>query len=439
MQIRNSIIAAGVAGLALAGLGATAYLAGPGIYAKHILKKGHIELSSKEFVDSACREDTGTVLLMLAAGMDVNTKAPDEHRNNIQTTALYCAASKGNTKLIGLLIDHGAALEAANPINETALMAAVSSAPRIYQNNFDAVTALLDRGAQVNAKSDNGTVLHIACRTGNMKLVNLLLDRGANPALADGKGAPPLNSCAVNMYNSSDIPFDRLLVKGVDINATSQDGTTLLSRAVQSGNIKLVDKLLSLGASPNTTDGTGDTPLIYAVRNMEMLNMLVDKGANVNQPGKNGTPLAAALRFQSMSAVGYLLSKGADPKVADVQGNTPLHYAAQFAASAQAIKMLVANGALPNVANLEGNTPLHLAARNHISTAVNDLLASGANPNARNFAGQTPLTMERSGGGFPSQISTLAIPALNRPSVPLPQGGPASDIAKTLIKHGAKM
>lgn len=419
MQIRKRFIAIGLAALAIGGIGTTAYITGPKFYAKHILKKGNIELSAKALVDSACREDTGTVLLMLAAGMDVNAMAPDERRNNIQTTALYCAAAKGNTRLIGLLADHGASLELANQLNETPLIAAVSSAPRLFQNNFDAVSTLLDRGAQINAKSDSGTALHVACRTGNMKLVNYLLDRGANPALTDNKGAPPLHSCTINMYNSNDIPFDRLLAKGVDINSISPDGSTLLSRAVQSGNIKLVEKILTLGAGPNTADASGDPPLVYAVRNQEMMAVLVDKGANPNLAGKTGTPLIAALKFQSMSAVGYLLSKGADPKLADAQGNTPLHFAAQYVNTAPAIKTLVANGAIPNAANLEGNTPLHFAARNHNAQAVADLLSSGAKPNQKNDAGQTPLALEKTSASYALPLS--------------------SEVSRALIRHGAKL
>jgi cytohesin len=448
MQIRKSFVAFGLVAAAIVVVAGWVGFAGPGLYARHVLKQADIELSTKEFVDSACREDIGTVILMLAAGMNVNATAADERRNNVQTTALYCAASRGNIKLIKLLVEHGASLELANQQNETPLFAAVNAPPRNFQPNFEAVTALLDKGAQINAKSDNGTVLHVACRSGNIKLVNFLLERGADPSITDARGLTPLNSCAVFSFNGAEFPFDKLLVKGVNINAVGPDGTTLLGRAVMSGNVKLAEKLLALGAAPNIPDATGDTPLAHAVRSIEMMGLLLDKGADINQQGRNGTALIAAIRSQALPAVGFLLSRGADPKIADQQGNTPLHHAAQFANMVPVIKMLIAHGASPNAANLEGNTPLHIAARSRAAPAVEELLADGARPNEKNYAGQTPLALEKAGGGQPFPIGAIGMAMPVPVAVQAgggyvqpqqPSSGAQAEIEKTLIRHGGKM
>jgi ankyrin repeat protein len=413
----------------------------PRYYAKRLLDRAGIELSSRDYIDAACRDDAGTVALMLAAGMDVNARAPDPRRNNMQTTALFCAASSGDAKLIDQLIARGAAVNATNEANETALFAAAypSYAPfRARQTGFDAVAELLAKGAQIDAKSDNGTVLHAACRSGNMQLVNFLLDRGANPAIPDARGVPPLAVCATSTYNGASIPFDRLLVKGVNLDAVGADGATLLSRAVQRNDPEMLQKLLSLGANPNATDGAGDPPLIGAVRNMRLLTVLVDKGADVNHAGHDGTALVAALRMQSMDAAGYLISKGANPLVTDSHGNTPLHVAAQSVRTTAAIPMLLAAGALPDAANQEGNTPLHLAARIHNQAAVDALLAGGAKVNIKNYAGQTPLALSRAPWGMPPMLPFVGGGV---GSVGVAPGGgnrQPNDLERDLIRHGGR-
>jgi len=428
-----------------AGAAAYAHKVLPRMYAHRLLETAGIELSSKDFIDAACRDDVGTIALMLDAGMNVNATAADPRRLNTQTTALYCAASNGDVKLIDLLIARGAAVNAANQANETALFAAAAPVYSFFRprpSGFDAVAELLAHGAQINAKSDNGTVLHAACRAGNMKLVNFLLDHGANPAIPDAHGLPPLVVCATSTYNSAEIPFDRLLAKGANLNAAGPDGATMLTRAVQRNDPRLLQKLLSLGADPNAPDGAGDPPLIGAVRNMSLVTLLVDKGADVNRPGHDGTALIAALRMQSMDAVGYLLSKGANPLPTDSHGNTALHFAAQSMRTTAAIPMLLNAGALPNAQNQEGNTPLHFAARTHNQAAVDALLAGGAKVNIKNYAGQTPLAMARSPWGMPPMppfVRGAAIGGIGGMRFENRNDNHAPDaLEKDLIRHGGK-
>lgn len=427
-----------------AAAGAFIYAFVPKLYANHLLAKAGIEVSSENFVDAACRDDAGTVLLMLNAGINVNAKASTGMPYNAaERTALYCAASSGDVKLASLLIDRGASIEEPGQDHETALFAAIRPGFVPYRKpdtNFTMVGALLAKGANINAKSDNGTILHIACRTGNAKLIEYLLDHGANPAIADSHGMPPVVACTANAYMAAQIPFDRLMVKGVNLNAVGPDGMTLLSRAAQSGNVPLAQKLLELGASPDAPDTSGDTPLIHAAANLQILKLLAEKGADLNIVGRSGTALMAALRSQQMDAVGYLLSKGANATLADQQGNTPLHIAAFSARTTPAITMLIAAGAQPNAINLNGDTPLHIAASYRNQPGVDALLAHGAKTNIKNYAGQTPLALSRAGAQpvpIPYGGGNYAI----APRFPAPLGASRqapTDIEKTLKQHGAK-
>jgi serine/threonine-protein phosphatase 6 regulatory ankyrin repeat subunit A len=436
MQIRKSILGAilALAGILAIAYGSIAFL--PGIYASHILKAYEVELSSKEFVDSACRQDIGTVALMLEAGINVNAQSPDEHRTNVNTTALHCASNKSDLRLVDILLAHGASVNVQNQVKETPLMAAVMAPPRNgAPTSIDVINDLLSKGANINAVSESGTALHIACRSGNMKLVNFLLDHGADPALLDSKGASPLNICSSNMYSGQEIPFDRLMAKGVNIDAVDQGGESALFRAVQNSNEKLVERLLSLGANPNFIGSSGNAILPAAVRRIEMTQLLVNKGANVNLAGKNGTALSAAISSRDMTTIGFLLSKGADINAADQQGNTALHQAATNMNAEATIKMLITNGASPNVKNLEGNTPLHLATRSRNIEAVNALLANGARVNERNFAGQTPLQLAKANS--PNFSMPMAV-MIGNGQRPVPFQNNQSDIEKLLTRHGGR-
>ena len=54
------------------------------------------------------------------------------------------------------------------------------------QGNLDLMTFLIDAGANVNAPNKDGlTPLIVGCYHGNSDVVNLLLQRGANPTHYD--------------------------------------------------------------------------------------------------------------------------------------------------------------------------------------------------------------------------------------------------------------
>jgi ankyrin repeat protein len=94
-------------------------------------------------------------------------------------------------------------------------------------------------------------------------------------------------------------------------------------------------------------------------------------------------------------AVELLLEHGADPHLADLDGMTPLHFAAD-AGCVEGVKHLLRWGADPNAKDSQGYTPLHYVAmrcRNGESCAelVELLLSHGADPGIRNARGKTPI------------------------------------------------
>lgn len=117
----------------------------------------------------------------------------------------------------------------------TLLMCAVGGLD-VYSN---AVWALLEAGAQVNARTARGeSALLWAARTG---------DRGVTP---------PSRLNAV----------DQLLSRGADVDAVDDNGETPLLGAVEMGHAEIVAALLSAGADPAKVNKAGESPIARARR-----------------------------------------------------------------------------------------------------------------------------------------------------------------------------
>ncbi|HEY6967498.1 MAG TPA: ankyrin repeat domain-containing protein [Burkholderiales bacterium] len=145
----------------------------------------------------------------LDAGM-----APDYLADHIGT-GLMIAAWNGNVPMMELLVARGADVNRRNALGESALMhaawrgqvaamrwligkgALVDSAPMqwgplhyaVFAGQAEAAALLLDHGADVNARSTNGSsVLMMAVYEGHAPLVKDLLARGADPRAKNDRG-----------------------------------------------------------------------------------------------------------------------------------------------------------------------------------------------------------------------------------------------------------
>ena len=269
----------------------------------------------------------------------------------------------------------------------------------------ESVRALLDGGADVNARQGDGaTALHWAAHRNSLAATRLLLDAGADPNAANDLDATPLWLAAEN----GSAPMTELLLDaGADPNLTLVMGETPLMIAARSGAAETVALLLDAGAFPNATERERDqTALMWAAAegHADVAQLLIEAGAdlharsrawdqlentagNTNTSGNfrmahgGSTPVLFAARTGDIDAARVLVEAGADPNDAAASGTSALVIAAHSGHGPLGIYLLE-QGADPNAADA-GYTALHAAVLRSELALVEALLEHGAEVHAR--------------------------------------------------------
>ena len=164
---------------------------------------------------------------------------------------------------------------------------------------------------------------------------------------------------------------------------------TLFDRA-RNGWASVAD-LLAAGVAADVLDPCGGSPLWYAVRSLQhdAAVVLIDKGAD---PARRIELTARGERFTTILheivalgrsvALARALARGADPKVRDSQGATPLHMLGDSSdhLNPGIIRDLAKVGADVDAQTLGGERPIEAAARRVLPASVGTLLELGAQP-----------------------------------------------------------
>jgi len=155
--------------------------------------------------------------------------------------------------------------------------------------------------------------------------------------------------------------FDQVGKAAVD--TADDDGWTPLIIAASAGHNQLVEMLLDNGANVNATTSQGRTALLYSASKgrEELTARLIDSGADTNLRDQLGaTPLHRASGPGHTGVVRLLLA--ADKTIVDCQdkyGNTALHYACEEERN-EVARLLISHGANREVSNREEKTPFDM-------------------------------------------------------------------------------
>jgi ankyrin repeat protein len=254
-----------------------------------------------------------------------------------------------------------------------------------YHDDVKTADTLLRAGADVNAANDLGaTPLWLASLNGSAPMVRRLLEAGANPNLALMSGETPV--MVASRAGAADV-VQLLLAKGAHVNARGTRGQTALMWAVAQRHPDVVKVLVAHGADIHAKSDEwgqvmavpphghaeynrwvphgGETALLFAARtsDLESARLLLSAGANVQDADAWGvSAMVLAAHAGHREVVELLLEKGADPN-ASAAGFTALHVAIMRRDERMAAALL-ARGADPN-APLRTWTPSRRASADH--------------------------------------------------------------------------
>ena len=401
--------------------------------------------------------DAAMIERLLKAGADANATSEEGQ------TALMTAALTGKVEAVKVLLAHGAKVNAQEPVKgQSALMWAAS------EGNTAAAALLAEFGADVRVKSKAGfTPLLFAVRNCHTETVRLLLAHGAsaNDAVPDGVIPSGVTALNVAVVNGCFETAAALLDQGADPNAPDARGSPLHTLAwlrkpgsdggnglgtrsygppLQSGKVsalELAKALLEHGANPNaryiyqekifTVEGgaaknpplihlgrhlltfSGATPFYLAARNGDApyMRLLAEHGADPKMPNVLGiTPLIAAAGLdywegesagpytgvsetERLDAVELAIALGNDINAAADFGDYRMEGDPEYLLLYYPLNMNELAAKVPGDPRWSGSTALHAAVVSNQPSIVQYLVDQGAKLDAKTKSGWTPLMM----------------------------------------------
>jgi len=245
-----------------------------------------------------------------------------------------------------------------------------------YHTDYESVKALLTAGANVNVANNynNETPLHLVFSKTHpssenndvtiLKIIRALLNKGANVNARSINGQTPVH-LALMMEHLTGKIIEGLLKPeyNPDVNIQDEEGLSPLYFACINGNTDLMQKLLDHGANVNAINNAGNAPIhLAASKSAKILEtLLATEGIDVNKANIYGeTPLHIAVihdKFQNVKAL--LLLANANVNVQDIYGNTPLHIAFHNKENLNSniVRALIKKGADINKPNKKNVTP----------------------------------------------------------------------------------
>ena len=295
---------------------------------------------------------------LLDARADVNTA------DGTGDTLLMAAVRSDSLEAVRLLVERGAQVNAADPdVSQTALMWAARS------NSTPIMRLLLAAGASAGAATRVGPkpVARLPGAGGGSHGVGIVRS-GVPP---QGEQLPAPGGMTALLFAARDGLLDAatlLAEAGADLNQTDPNGISPLLMAITNGQLAVARLLLERGADPKAADWYGRTALWSAVeiRNLDLRSNATDNGVD----REAALQLIAALLDKGVDANArvkefpparrYMLPLGSLEWV-DVTGQTAFTRAAQ-SADLEAMRLLIAKGADPRIATLNGTNALMMAA-----------------------------------------------------------------------------
>lgn len=317
----------------------------------------------KHKADINARDEDGDTALMMACSLDMTklllkNGADINAKNNNGRAVLHQALASEREELVSVLLDHGADANSIEFWDQ--------HRPLHCARSGRMVKLLLEHGAHVDAKDGRDrTALHVAVHRGLEETVLALLENLADPNAPDSNGRSAI-------FKARSGSIARLLILfGANIHVRDSNGLVALHRAAQDGSEDTVQLLIEHGADVNVQDQYGQSALFLA-KAKSIARLLLTFGADVNIRDKNlSTALHWAATNGRKGVLLALLECGADVNSRDYNGRIAFHCAASSGENAkEVVEILLEHGSEIMIRDMRGYTPLDLAITRNLTTPL---------------------------------------------------------------------
>ncbi len=145
----------------------------------------------------------------------------------------------------------------------------------VKKNNLRQVKELVNKGANINTKKDNGATLLMYAE--NIEIAKYLAEKGIDINAKRNNGTTALSTENI-------VKLEYLLQKGINVNEQDETGTTALGWSTNTEKIKI---LVKYGADFEIKDNWGRTPLM-CVLDINTMIIMIELGANIYAINDNG-------------------------------------------------------------------------------------------------------------------------------------------------------
>ena len=303
---------------------------------------------------AACMYGNSEIVeLLLFWGADGNEKSS----NLNGMTPLIVATVYGHPSIINLLLNSILNIEIDVRCTSDTQAGATALTMAIANNDRSTVKTLLKHGANANLQYDieaGGSSLNLAVASGFKEIVEELLDGGASIDIE----VDSYTALLVATQRGCEDIVELLLQRKANPNHQAKSGITAMMEAAEKGHMSIVQTLLSFAADPNLRREDGNTALTIAVfyEYTDIVHLLLEGGAVPNICACSGwSPLIYAAQGGYTHIAKLLLAKNAPPNIQALEGHTALMLAAQNGHYGVA-ELLLVHHADPNIKQFVDST-----------------------------------------------------------------------------------